>query len=263
MKTFELFGHHISYSASPLIHRAALRSLGLLDDYDYVVTDVSPVDLPHEIERFRASGAGANVTAPHKRMAAEACDELTDDARLSRAANTIVRTGRHLTGHNTDLPAIADEIRSLCPDGVHRAVVLGNGGASHAVQLALFRMDAAVTVAQRRDGSIRDVRSLLRGANLLVNATPVGTESDQSPVEPEDLSPHAAVLDLVYRPTPSALVRAAREIGAPARNGAGLLVGQAWRSLALWLAQDGIEVGPELAEPMLAALLEDLGAADV
>ncbi|NLI19639.1 MAG: shikimate dehydrogenase [Actinomycetales bacterium] len=263
MKVLELFGHHISYSASPVIHRAALRVLGLESEYDYVLTDVSPAHFPREIERFRESGVGANVTVPHKRMAAEACDELTDDARMTRAVNTIVRTGTRLTGHNTDIPALADEIRALSPDGVRRAVVLGNGGASKAVQLALFRMDAAVTVAQRRDGSLRNVGALLRSADLLVNATPVGTLSDESPIDPEDLRPEVAVLDLVYRPTPTTLVEDARAIGARARNGGGLLVGQAWRSLALWLAPEGITVGPEIADPMLAALLDELGAESV
>ncbi|MGM0385346.1 MAG: shikimate dehydrogenase family protein [Actinomycetota bacterium] len=263
MRTFELFGHGIGYTASPLIHRAAFAHLGVADRYGYVVTDVSPEDFPRELARFRTDGAGANVTIPLKALAAAGCDELTEDARLLDAANTIVRTGDRLTGHNTDLPAIEEEIRALCPDWVRHAVVLGGGATSSAVQIALFHMDAAVTVAQRRDGTLRDVGKYLEHADLLVNTTPVGTVSADSPVDPAYLHENLAVFDLVYRPSPSALVRAARETGARARGGAGMLVGQAWRSLALWLAQDGIEVGPEVAEPMLAALLEDLGARDV
>jgi shikimate dehydrogenase len=263
MRTFELFGHGIGYTASPLIHRAAFAHLGVADRYDYVVTDVSPEDFPHELERFRRSGEGANVTIPLKALAAVGCDELTEAAKLLDAANTIVRHGERLVGYNTDLPAIEEEIRTLCPDGVRHAVVLGGGAASSAVQVALFHMEAAVTVAQRRDGTLRDVGRYLEQADLLVNTTPVGTASDESPVDPEHLHENLAVFDLVYRPSPSALVRAARETGAHARGGAGMLVGQAWRSLALWLAQDGIEVGPEIAAPMLAALLEDLGARDV
>lgn len=263
MRTFELFGHAIGYTASPLIHRAALEHLGVADRYDYAVTDVSPEDFPRELERFRRDGAGANVTIPLKALAAAGCDELTRDAKLLDAANTVVRSGDRLTGHNTDLPAIVEELTTLCPDGVRHAVVLGGGATSSAVQIALFRMDAAVTVAQRRDGTLRDVGKYLQNADLLVNTTPVGTASDESPVDPEYLHEGLAVFDLVYRPSPSALVRTARETGARARGGAGMLVGQAWRSLALWLAQDGIEVGPDVAEPMLAALLADLGARDV
>lgn len=263
MRTFELFGHGIGYTASPLIHHAALTHLGVADRYDYVVTDVSPADFPRALQRFRRDGEGANVTIPLKALAAAGCDALSEDARLLDAANTIVRDGERLLGHNTDLPAIEEQLRILCPDGVRHAVVLGAGATSSAVQIALFHMDAAVTVAQRRDGTLRDVGRYLEQADLLVNTTPVGTASDESPVEPEYLHEGLAVFDLVYRPSPSALVRAAREIGAPARGGAGMLVGQAWRSLALWLAQDGITVGPDVAEPMLAALLEDLGACDV
>ena len=76
---------------------------------------------------------------------------------------------------------------------------------------------------------------MLADADLVVNATPVGTGSDESPVPAALLRPDLAVFDLVYRPSPTRLVREARAAGAPARAGAGMLLGQAWRSLELWL----------------------------
>lgn len=263
MRTFQLFGHNISYTASPAIHHAALRHLGLADRYDYVVTDVSGEDFPAAVARFRTEGEGANVTVPHKAAAAKACDTLSRSAELMGSVNTIVRAGDVLYGHNTDLPAIVEELRALCPQGIRKAVVLGAGGASSSAQMALFELDAACTVLRRRDGSLRRAPEILPTADLLINATPVGTMSDELPVDPRALHPGLAVFDMVYRPTPTALVRAAQQIGAPARTGGGMLVGQAWRSLALWLAQDGIEVGAELAEPMMAALLAELGAENV
>lgn len=260
MRTFELFGHDLSFTASPVIHRAALRHLGLQDRYDYVVTDVARADFPRELARFRVSGAGANVTTPHKIVAAEACDELSHSAELMRAVNTLVRVDGRLVGHNTDLPALVDELRALCPDGIRKAVVLGAGGASRSAQAALYALDAACTVLRKRDRSVERVAQVLPGADLLINATPVGTMSNEMPLDPSLLHPGLAVFDMVYRPTPTALVAAARKLGAPARAGAGMLVGQAWRSLSLWLAQDGIEVGAELAAPMMEAVLAEVGA---
>ena len=96
MRTFELFGHGIGYTASPLIHHAALTHLGVADRYDYVVTDVSPADFPRALQRFRRDGEGANVTIPLKALAAAGCDALSEDARLLDAANTIVRDGERL-----------------------------------------------------------------------------------------------------------------------------------------------------------------------
>ena len=75
----------------------------------------------------------------------------------------------------------------------------------------------------------------LAEADLVVNATPVGTGSDESPVPAGLLRPDLAVFDLVYRPSPTRLVREARAVGAAARGGAGMLLGQGWRSIELWL----------------------------
>jgi shikimate dehydrogenase len=102
---------------------------------------------------------------------------------------------------------------------------------------------------------------LVAGADLLVNATPVGTASDESPVEPDLLHHGLAVLDLVYRPSPTKLVHDARACGLPARAGAGVLLGQGWRSLDAWLSTN---VSDAVKRAMADALSRELGqGADV
>lgn len=260
MRTFQLLGQNIAYSLSPAIHAAALAHLGL--PHRYIITEATASTLPELIRALRGTTGGANVTVPFKTTAARACDHLTADAAAMGAVNTIVVEGDRLFGHNTDLPAVAAEIDALRPDGAHHAVVLGNGGASLAVQRALASRAERVTVAQRRDGTLPTAHELLATADLLVNATPIGTGSAETPIDPRFLHPGLAVLDLVYRPTPTALARAAAGVGAPAASGGGMLVGQAWRSLALWLRADGVEVTEEIAPIMETALLERLEAED-
>ncbi|MDO5495399.1 MAG: shikimate dehydrogenase [bacterium] len=260
MRTFLLFGHEIAYTASPAIQGAAIRELGL--PHRYEVVDTTPEEFPGLAQQMRGMHGGANVTIPFKEAAFQLVDELSADAEEMRSVNTIVVEGDRLIGHNTDLPAIEDEFRALVPGGADRAVVLGAGGASRAVQTALARQGTEVTVAQRRDGSLARIAELLRGADVLVNCTPVGTGGGELPVDPALLREDLTVFDLIYRPTPTALVRAARSVGARARSGGPMLVGQAWRSLAHWLAADGITVGPEVAPPMLEALRLELGGTD-
>lgn len=255
-RTFQLFGQGISYSLSPAIHGAALTHLGL--PHRYGITEATAETLPDLVSRIRGSGGGANVTVPFKADAARLCDDLSSEALALGVVNTIVDDGGILVGHNTDLPAVAAEIDALRPDGVQHAVVLGNGGASQAVQRALQGRAFTVTVAQRRDGTLQKVHEILPSADLLVNTTPIGTGTENMPVDPAHLHSGLAVLDLVYRPTPTALVRAAAQTGAPAAAGGGMLVGQAWRSLALWLAADGVEVTAEIEPVMEAALLREL-----
>lgn len=261
MRTFNLFGQDIAYTASPAIQHAAISELGLA--HRYTVVDTTPEEFPGLAERLRGTDGGANVTIPFKEAAFRLVDELSEDAEAMRSVNTLVVDGDRLIGHNTDLPAIEDEFRALIPGGARHAVVLGAGGASRAVQTALFRQDTAVTVAQRRDGSLDRLGDLLVDADLLVNCTPIGTGGGDLPLDPALLRPGLTVFDLIYRPAPTALVAAARAVGATARSGGGMLVGQAWRSLGLWLASDGVRVGHELAQPMLAALYDELGSADV
>ena len=251
--TFRLLGHGIAYSASPAMMNAAFSALEL--PHDYLLTDVSGADVAATVAGLRAADAGgANVTVPHKAAVAALMDEISDVAREADAVNTVVRDGDRLVGHNTDMPATVEAIERLCPDGVRHALVLGAGGVSRAVQLALARIGAgAVSVLRRSDGSMSRLVVEMASADLLINATPVGTGSDESPVPAELLRPELAVLDLVYRPSPTRLVREARTAGARAEAGAGILLGQAWRSLELWLDR------PAPVEVMRAALDAELG----
>jgi shikimate dehydrogenase len=98
----------------------------------------------------------------------------------------------------------------------------------------------------------------LDDADLVVNATPIGTRSDESPLPADQLRPDLAVLDLVYRPSPTRLVRDARGRGAPAESGAGVLLDQGALSLGLWLGVSAPRA------PMAHALRRELGdGADV
>jgi shikimate dehydrogenase len=251
--TFRLLGQGIGYSASPAMMSAAFAALGLPHRYD--LQDIALGDVPAAVESLRdGSVGGANVTTPHKTAVAELVDERSPDAVQVGAVNVVVREGGRLVGHNTDLPALIDEIRLLCPDGVGSAVVLGSGGASLAVAEALRRVGSrAVLNVARRDGSWAHLHEHLAGAQLVINATPVGAGSDESPIPVGLLRPDLAVLDLVYRPSPTRLVRDARAMGARARAGAGMLLGQGTRSLELWLG------GPAPVDAMRLGLRHSLG----
>ncbi len=231
---FGLLGQGIGYSASPAMMAAAFAALGL--PHTYSIEDVPVADLPGVVEGLRAPDrGGANVTTPHKAAVAHLVDDISADAAAADAVNCVVRDGHRLIGHNTDLPALMDELRQLRPAGLGRVMLLGAGGASRAVELAVTRLDGELIRVARSDGSWARLPELLSGADLVINATPVGTGADESPIPAALLRPDLAVFDLVYRPSPTRLVREARAVGAAARAGAGMLLGQAWRSLELWL----------------------------
>ena len=217
---FGLLGQGISYSASPAMMSAAFVALRL--PHIYAIEDVAVADLPSAVTALREPDVGgANVTTPHKAAVAHLVDDITPDAAQADAVNCVVRDGHRLVGHNTDLPG--------------RVVLLGAGGASRAVELAVTRLGGDLVRVARSDSSWERLPEHLSSADLVINATPVGTGADESPIPAELLRPDLAVFDLVYRPSPTRLVREARAAGATARAGAGMLLGQAWRSLELWL----------------------------
>ena len=244
-----LLGQHIGYSASPAIHNAAFAALGI--DARYELADVTPEGLTDAVDALRGTGRiGANVTQPHKLAVCGLVDDLTPEVQRLGAANTIVRHGSRLSAHNTDLPALAGELADLGSFGT--AAVLGAGGASRAARAALA--DSGVTVQVVDRTSWATLPDVLARVDLLVNATPIGTGSDESPVPASLLRPDLSVLDLVYRPSPTRLVREARAAGAPAREGRGVLLRQAAASFELWNGR-GAPV-----DAMRDALNDELGA---
>lgn len=250
---FRLLGEGIGYSASPAMMRAAFAALGA--SHTYELADLPAARLPGAIAGLRGAGmGGANVTTPHKRSVADLVDERFGASLQSGSVNTVVRDGRRLVGHDTDLPALAEAIERLCPGGVQRAVVLGGGGVARSVALALDAGGVSrVQAVTRSDGTWSRMEALLTDADLVLNATPIGLNGSGTPVPAVLLRADLAVLDLVYRPSPTLLVADARRAGARAAGGAGVLLGQGRRSLELWLGC----LAP--IGPMRDALVRELG----
>lgn len=259
-----VIGHPVRHSRSPAAHNAAFRATGL--DWVYLALDVAPGSVPAAFDGVRALGiSGLSVTMPHKEAAVAAVDHLSDDARRLGAVNCVVNDDGTLTGHNTDgagfLAALRAEV-DFSPAAA-TCVVLGAGGAARAVVLALARAGAEEVAVLNRTASRAELAAALAGtagiapdpdtwtrritaADLVVNATPIGmgTPDDENvPFDPVALRVGQVVADLVYQPSTTALVVAARRQGVTALDGRGMLVHQAALSFELWTGVDApIEV---------------------
>jgi shikimate dehydrogenase len=217
-----LLGHPVAHSRSPAMQNAAFAARGL--DWAYVALDVAPEELEDAVRGLAALGfAGANVTIPHKRAVAALCDELDRAAARAVSVNTLVLREGRVLGSSTDGLAVVEAVEA---DGA-RALVLGGGGAGHAVAAALSDAGAGVRVATRRDP---DWPPRETDATILVNATPL---VDEVLVEPR---PGQTVVDLAYRPdgADTALVAAARAAGCAVVDGLEVLVRQGAASFRTW-----------------------------
>jgi shikimate dehydrogenase len=267
--TVGVIGWPVEHSLSPAIHNAAFAALGM--DWIYMPLPVRPGELGTAMDGLEALGfAGANVTMPHKTEAASLVEELSDDARLLRAANTLIVTVGSVGGHNTDAPGFDRFLRhdaAFEPAG-RTALLYGAGGAARACALALARGGlTSLVVAVRDVAKVDEVRAVLAGfsvqvrgvpleqavahpADLVVNATPLGGRGESLPTPP--LASETLVVDLLYEQAVTPLQIAAKEAGATAFGGLGLLLHQAALSFELWTGQ----VPP--LEVMSAAALAEL-----
>jgi shikimate dehydrogenase len=200
--------------------------------------------------------AGLNVTMPHKADAAHACDDLSDDARALGVVNTVVPCGDdRVHGDSTDGPGFVAALHDEGVDPRGRAiVVIGAGGAARAIVLALGRAGARVTVAARRpearDGAsalapvaravaLHELDAVVRDADVIVNATPIGMRGEPPPFDVASLRAPHVVVDTVYHPAETPLLAAARAAGvAVAVNGLGMLVHQAALAFRLMTGLD-------------------------
>ena len=249
-----ILGWPLEHTLSPTIHNAAFRRLGI--DCAYYAWPVSPEELGDAVRGIRALGAlGANVTMPHKQAVVQHLDEVSGDAQALDAVNTIQRFGNKLIGHNTDVDGFREFLEGDAGVGIagRRALVLGAGGAARAVVKALADSGAAsVTVAARDPEKGTEAAKLasagesiewslaeaaLAEADVIVNATPLGSDGE-NPIPGAPFHSGQVVVDLLYRPPTTALVRAARGAGAQAWGGLGMLVHQAAASFRIWTGQE-------------------------
>lgn len=266
-----VIGDPVRHSLSPVIHNAAFSAAGL--DWVYVAFDVARGEGAAAVAAMRALGLdGLNVTMPHKADVAAAVDRLSPAAAALGAVNTIVREGSVLVGENTDGDGFVNALRvdeGVTVDGM-RCLVVGAGGAARSVVRALGAGGAAeIVVAARRPEAAAAVAALATvaspgtveradGMDLVVNATPVGMDDvveldpPALPVPAERLGAGQLVVDLVYHPLVTPLLREARARGAVAVNGLGMLVHQAAIAFRLWTGEDAP------IEAMSAAVLAEL-----
>ena len=268
-----IIGWPVEHSHSPLIHNYWLKTYGIAGEYR---REAVP---PDEFEAFVQTLAardyvGANVTVPHKEKAL-AYSLPDEQARAVGAANTLWIAGGFLHATNTDVEGFLNNLDACAPQwerGLDNAVVLGAGGAAHAVVYALLtRRVERITVVNRtpqRAEALRQrflerlqvapweqLNDLLGEATLFVNTTTLGM-AGQPELEADvgRLPSHAIVADLVYVPLVTPLIKAAKAKGLRTADGLGMLLHQAVRGFELWFGRK-----PEVTAELRALAEADLG----
>lgn len=264
-RVFGIIGYPLEHTLSPIIQNAAFRAAGL--DWVYAAFEVPPGEGARALEAMRVLGLGGlSVTIPHKESVLSAVDSLSPVAEAIQAVNTVSWSaeGSELVGDNTDVRGFVQGLNSSLGISLEgrSVVVIGAGGAARAVVWGAVENGARkITVVARTPSraasvvesiaySIRPrahtpsleaasmdpslLREVCETADLLVNATPAGSDGKTIPVPADAIHRGLYVYDLVYFPPRTPLVEAGAGSGAGAAGGLEMLIHQGARQFEIW-----------------------------
>jgi 3-dehydroquinate dehydratase/shikimate dehydrogenase len=258
-KVFGVIGDPVAHSLSPLIQNAAFHALGI--NATYVPFRVPRASLEDFLKQFdHLPVHGYSVTIPHKETAASLAREKDAAVELTHAANTLVRSDHGFIAYNTDFQAFRDSLTANLPGAMEgmpgtlhsrTALILGAGGVARAVGHALRRGGASVMIANRNherglqlaeEVGCRAIDWAARHnviCDTLINCTSVGMHPniDDSPIHASFLKPGLTVMDLVYTPETTLLVKEARSRGCHLVTGVDMFVRQAALQFELFTGQ--------------------------
>lgn len=255
MRTYCIIGDPVSHSLSPAMHNAAFKSLSM-DDV-YIAYKVSSHELESSVESLRSVKiSGFNVTIPHKIAVLQYLDEVDLLSRKAGAVNTVASIDGRFKGFNTDIQGFLQPLLNRGIDFRGLSVLLfGAGGSARAVVASLSSVTgiSKLVVANRTYNKsselskqaelqgltssvsmIEEAKVMAKRFDLIVNATSVGLQSNESILDSEDIDGSSTVYDLVYRPVMTKLLENAREKGARVIYGYEMLLEQGAQAFEIW-----------------------------
>ena len=264
-KRVVLVGQHpAAQSVSSALQQAAFDAAGIGARYEAL--DVPLATLAETITELRGDDyLGANITVPYKERVVPMVDRLTEEAQATGAVDTITREGSRLVGHNTDVIGFRAALDALIGKQKmpRQAVIIGAGGGARAAVYAFItggfqRVIVFNRHLHRAEGLIRhfgrsaahmELRAMpwhesvieaeLAKTKILVNASALSNAADESPIPGELIPPDLFVLDLMYVPRETKLLRDAKSAGASETlNGDTMLLRQTAAAFNLWTGQD-------------------------
>ena len=244
MDLYGIIGYPLGHSRSPQYFNERFQKTGV--DAQYLPFEMEDIrELEKLLERHPRL-KGFNVTIPHKQNILPFLDEISDEAQAIGAVNCVRvehRDGKvRLSGYNTDMHGFRKALLEFIPQGMDKALILGNGGAAKAVRYALHSLQMEVLTVSRTpkqpdEIGYADVRRYLPDFRLIVNTTPLGTwpRTESCPALPyELLTPEHYLFDLVYNPETTTFMQKGKAAGAHACNGQAMWAEQAEKNWEIW-----------------------------
>jgi shikimate dehydrogenase len=262
---YAVFGNPVGHSLSPTMHNKAFAETGFNGVYlAFRVTDIDAA-----MAAVRAIGIrGVSVTIPHKIAVMNSLDEIDDQARRIGAVNTVVNREGRLYGYNSDGQGAVRALQEKTAVKGANIAIIGSGGAARAIGFSMIDNGGRVTIINRSIQTGEDLAEDLganfkplaglkqTSADILINTTPVGMSplTEDLPLSPELLRKEMLVMDIVYNPVQTALLKHAQRIGCRTIDGVAMFIYQGAFQFKLWTRMEAP------IETMRAAVVTALNA---
>jgi shikimate dehydrogenase len=246
VRVFGLTGFPLQHSLSPDYFKNKFLKLGLNEHCDYRLFPLEDIKGLRALANATAGLEGLNVTIPHKKSVLSQLDIIDGIAEEVGAVNTIrISKDGIWTGYNTDVTGFRRSIAPFLRPEHQRALILGTGGSSLAVQYVFRSLGIDYYLVSRGESDFHsgliqygDLNAeFMQSIGLIVNSTPVGMwpHETQMPAFSETFFRSGQlVIDLIYRPAPTLFLRTAASRGAEVLDGSSMLHLQAEASWEIW-----------------------------
>lgn len=248
MNKYGLIGAHLSHSFSPKLHNIIFKHSDIVGEYN--LFEMKRKDLKSLIEKLKTQEIkGFNITIPYKVEILKYLDQLSAEAEMIDAVNTLEFKDDKIIGHNTDYYGFGALLgREKIDIKSKKILILGTGGASKSVfyylnnnggkEILLASRDPNSTKTIYPNSNVMDYKEIknLNAMDIIINTTPVGMypSRDKSPVDNFVLSKFNTAIDLIYNPLESKFLKTGREEGLKTANGLYMLVAQGIKSQEIW-----------------------------
>ena len=267
MKHYAVIGSPVQQSLSPIMHQWVFDSLKINAEYKKIKLEEN--ELPGIIQKMRSGELdGLNITIPFKESIVQYLDKINPRVQSIGAANCIINSDSMIIGNNTDWYGFSMMLKINDINLTDKEViVLGAGGSAKSILYALRKMGVEKILLINRSiekakalqdnyviaNSMDDTENIIKTDSIIINTTSVGMESSKSPIDLGLIHKNQVLIDIIYSPMETCILKFGRKIGAFTVNGLDMFIHQGLASLDLWF---GSSISTQVNLPKLKTYLE-------
>jgi len=252
MKHFAVIGSPVEHSLSPALHNWVFKSLNIQAKYEKI--KVLKTEIPEIVQRITTGNLdGINVTIPYKECIIGMLDEINPRAESIGSVNCVMRSNSKIIGNNTDWFGFTMALKNNEIEVFSRkeVIVLGAGGTGKSILFSLKQLGVTKIILLNRTiqkakelqdeiispYSLDDTKDVIKNDSIIINTTPIGMQSNQSPIDLGLLHQNQILIDVIYIPLETAFLQLGNKIGAKTLNGLDMFIHQGLASLDLWFGE--------------------------